>query len=145
LRGSHLRLGRTGAGELVAAAEVVQRLRAALPVSAVVLFGSRATGEHTQFSDFDLAVVSSEFSGEVRMYRRAERLFDALLGVGRIDPVGLAPEELLALDCLLVLDVVADGIPLYDDGCFARARAMLENRLASGEVERLPGGWRLAV
>jgi hypothetical protein len=121
----------------------VERLHGELPLAAVVLFGSRARGEHTQHSDYDLAVVSTDFSGEPRMYRRTERLFEALRGIGRIDPVGLAPGELLALDCLLVLDVVADGIPLHDDGCFARARSLLEQRTASGLVERITGGWRI--
>jgi hypothetical protein len=120
----------------------VARLRRALPLSAVVLFGSRARREHTQHSDYDLAVVSSAFAGEPRMYRRAERIFAALRGIHRLDPVGLAPDELLALDCLLVLDIVADGVALQDDGCFVRARELLAQRIDSGDVEQIAGGWR---
>jgi hypothetical protein len=112
-------------------------------VSAVVLFGSRATGEYTQHSDYDVAVVSSAFAAEPRMYRRAERLLAALGEVRGVEPVGLAPEELDALDGLLVLDVVADGLPLVDDGCFARAQARLADLRSAGAVERLRGGWRI--
>jgi hypothetical protein len=113
-----------------------------MPVSAVILFGSRATGEYTQHSDYDLAVVSPAFANEPRMFRRAEALFGALGEVRGVDPVGLAPDELDALEGLLVLDVVADGLPLFDDGCFARARARLAELRAAGAVERLRGGWR---
>ncbi|MBI5480663.1 MAG: nucleotidyltransferase domain-containing protein [Deltaproteobacteria bacterium] len=121
---------------------MVARLRAAVPVSAVVVFGSRATGEHTQHSDYDLAVVSPAFAAEPRMFRRAAVLLAALGDVRGIDPVGLAPEELESLDGLLVLDVVADGTPLLDDGCLARARARLVELQRSGSLERLRGGWR---
>ena len=137
-------LGRTPAGAAVDPASVVERLRAALPVSAVVLFGSRATGEHTQHSDYDVAVVSSAFAAEPRMYRRAERLLQALGEVRGVEPVGLSPEELDALDCLLVLDVVADGVPLFDDGSFAGAQARLADLESAGAVKRLRGGWRIS-
>ncbi|MBI5481802.1 MAG: nucleotidyltransferase domain-containing protein [Deltaproteobacteria bacterium] len=108
----------------------------------MVLFGSRATGEYTQHSDFDLAVVSSTSAGEPRMYRRATVVLAALGDVRGIDPVGLAPAELEALDGLLVLDVVADGTPLVDDGCVARARARLVELQRDGSLQRLRGGWR---
>ena len=137
-------LGRTPAGDVVAAATVVARLRASLPASALVLFGSRATDEYTQLSDYDLAVVSPAFEAEPRMFRRSEALFVALGDIRRVDPVGLAPSELAALDCLLVLDVVADGVALHDEGCFAAAKQRLAVMRAAGQVERLRGGWRLA-
>jgi predicted nucleotidyltransferase len=125
------------------ASEIVGRLQRSMPVSAVVLFGSRARQEHTQHSDHDIAVVSPSFVGEPRMYRRAESLYEALAGVRKLDLVGLTVEELEALDCLLVLDVVSEGVVLFDDGCFARARRLLEERLARGAVQQLPGGWRI--
>jgi predicted nucleotidyltransferase len=110
----------------------------------VVLFGSRATGEYTQQSDWDVVVVSPLFAHEEAMFRRAQMLLAALEPVRGIDPVGLAPDELAALDCLLVLDAVADGVPLYDDGCFDRARTRLAEYLTRGERERLGGGWRIS-
>lgn len=128
----------------IAGAEgIVARLREALPVSAVVLFGSRARGEFTQHSDVDLAVVSADFSGEPRMYRRVARLQEALRGLRRLDLVGLAPEEIEALDCLLVLDIVDDGLVLYDDGVLERARQHLGEELRNGRLERIKGGWRI--
>jgi predicted nucleotidyltransferase len=128
----------------VAAEEIVARLCPAFTVSAVILFGSRARGDHTQHSDLDIAVVSPDFAGEPRMYRRVARLQDALTGLHRIDAVGLAPQELEALDCLLVLDIVDEGLPIHDDGIFARARRLLEKKQKAGKVERVNGGWRIS-
>jgi predicted nucleotidyltransferase len=136
-------MGREEPLAIAEADEIVARLRAALTVSAVVIFGSRAQGEHTQRSDIDLAVVSSEFADEPRMYRRVERLQEALRGLRRLDVVGLAPAELEALDCLLVLDIVDDGWVLHDDGVFDRARKNLEEKRKNGRVERIRGGWRI--
>ena len=95
-------MGRVEPHPLKLADQIVARLQQTLRVSAVVLFGSRARGDHTQHSDLDLAVVSPDFAGEPRMFRRVMRIQDALVGLGHFDVVGLSPLELEALDCLLV-------------------------------------------
>ena len=52
-----------------------------LHASAVVIFGSRARGEHLEVSDYDLAVVSPDFRGLNRL-RRRDKLYEVWDEVG---------------------------------------------------------------
>ena len=115
---------------------VASRLR----LSALVLFGSRARGTALRTSDYDLAVVSPDFAG-VSPVRRAERLDGLWEGSPAAEEVCLTPEELLSLASLLLCDVVAEGIPVRDDGVFAGARTRLAEFERTGRLRRTPLGW----
>lgn len=68
------------------------RLEERLKPERVILFGSRARGDHRKTSDFDLLVVSKKFRG-VLWVKRAPmviRLWDIPLD---IEPICLTPEE----------------------------------------------------
>ncbi len=69
------------------------RLERVIKPERVILFGSRARGDHRGTSDFDLLVVSKRFRG-VPWIERAPmviRLWDIPLDV---EPICLTPEEL---------------------------------------------------
>ena len=46
-----------------------------IPIDKMILFGSRAYGKPSRWSDFDLIVVSKKFSG-IKSYKRARKLYD---------------------------------------------------------------------
>jgi predicted nucleotidyltransferase len=71
---------------------VVNRLVEALDPERIILFGSRARGDHQSDSDLDLLIVAE--SGEPR-HRRAVRAYRALRGLGvPKDVLWFTPHEL---------------------------------------------------
>lgn len=86
--------GETGLeGEL---AEDFRKFREALArefkVEKLILFGSRARGDHLKDSDIDLVVISPDFRGMhfLERVRRVARLWDGAL---RLEPLSYTPEE----------------------------------------------------
>jgi predicted nucleotidyltransferase len=69
------------------------RLKAAIRVDAVILFGSYAKGEAREWSDIDLAVVSPDFEGRSQ-WDRQEIIAKSTVGRAyRIAPIGFASSE----------------------------------------------------
>jgi len=122
-------------------APYLARLKEAMRVEAVVLFGSRVRGEEIPFSDLDLAVVSPDFAGVPRL-RRIEQLLSLWNAIIPLEPLGFTPEELLALSSALLWEIVDEGKAIYDDGVFTEARRRLAELKEKGLVERVPDGWR---
>lgn len=80
----------------------------------VILFGSRARGEHKETSDFDLIVVSRKFRG-VPWIKRAPmviRLWDIPLD---IEPICLTPSELRrrSKELSIVGEAVRTGLDVH--------------------------------
>jgi len=116
-----------------------------LHASAVVIFGSRARGEHLEVSDYDLAVVSPDFRGLNRL-RRRDKLYEVWDEVGPdadADIFGLTHEELLAMEAPMLWDILEEGKPLLDDGTWRAALAQFEQRKATGYIIAVEGGWRI--
>ena|SRR3990172_3247102 len=70
----------------------VARLKREIRPTRVILFGSRARGDHRDFSDYDVLVVASRFR-DVPWVERASivyRLWDLPLD---LEPICLTPEE----------------------------------------------------
>lgn len=86
---------RPASGERRAIAAFLDRLRGNYDVSATILFGSRARGEHRADSDLDLAVI---LGGARR---------DAI--DTRLDMAGLA------FDVLLETGILIQALPLWED------------------------------
>jgi predicted nucleotidyltransferase len=97
----------------------------------VVLYGSVARGEAGEGSDIDLLVVAKEFKPfssrfeifneiekELRTSKEYRELKEKKLGT-LISPVPLTPEEIKKNPPIL-LDIVTDGIILYDTDNFMR-------------------------
>ncbi|MCR4405221.1 MAG: nucleotidyltransferase domain-containing protein [Candidatus Acetothermia bacterium] len=80
-------------GEL---AEEFRKFREALArefkVERLILFGSRARGDHLKDSDIDLVIISPDFRGLnfLERVRRVARLWDGAL---RLEPLCYTPEE----------------------------------------------------
>ncbi|MFQ6096232.1 MAG: nucleotidyltransferase domain-containing protein [Armatimonadota bacterium] len=68
------------------------RLRRAYRIHKIILFGSRARGDHLKHSDYDFVIVSPEFEGKRFSARTAEmyQYWDADVG---IEPLCYTPDE----------------------------------------------------
>lgn len=72
--------------------DFVKRLKKAVKLQKVILFGSRAKNEHTTWSDYDLAIVSSDFSG-VHPAERMARMLKLWKGQRTLEPLCFTPQE----------------------------------------------------
>ena len=122
----------------------------------IVLFGSLARGEEKKRSDIDLIVVSDSFpdnySARLDLLRpimqeaqRRESYAELVRKGYRLtfSPVPYKPEDLIDTPPLL-LDVVEDGVILYDDGLMARKLSELKGKLralGSKRVRTRSGMW----
>jgi len=112
-------------------------------VRSIILFGSRAKGEHTEESDVDVCVVSSHLPGDV--FRR--RCLTPP-GYSFISIMGFCPEEFLSMldeENPLVLDIVKYGVALYDDGFFEKAKEVYLETIRKYGLERDSAGWTWKV
>lgn len=92
-------------------ANYIDSLRSRLNVEAVVLFGSRARGDHDPFSDWDLFVIAANLADWKQ--RQKDVWKDKPPGV---DVVAWTPDEVRRhIYRTLILDVATEGVPLYGD------------------------------
>lgn len=103
-----------------------------IEVEALVLYGSRARGDAFVDSDWDLAVVSSDFEG-LDPLERGLAVLECRPPAAEL--VHLTPEELLEPDgSYLRAALLEEGVPLHDEGAFRRARRRYEERKTAGEI-----------
>lgn len=126
---------RTAEGDLDAARLLTEADR--LAVEALVLYGSRARGDAFVDSDWDVAVVSSDFAG-LDPLERGLAIVDCRPSTAEL--VHLTPGELLEPDgSYLRAALLEEGVPLHDEGTLRRARRRYEERKSAGEI-RFDGG-----
>ncbi len=78
----------------------------------VVLFGSQATGTATEWSDIDLAVISSDFSDK-STFERLQVLAKAIADVWEpIEAIGFTPEEWERGDSAMA-QIAREGTAVY--------------------------------
>jgi predicted nucleotidyltransferase len=96
-------------------AEIVRRLIAAIDPDRIILFGSRARGDASPDSDYDLLIVKDTAE---RTLLLAQKGYRALLGLpGPVDLIVETPERIANLrDCPWVIhhDAVREGRILYE-------------------------------
>ena len=81
-------------------------------VSQIILYGSYAKGKPKEFSDIDIAVVSSTFK-KLDIFKRQEILSMAHHGFDEpIEPIGLTPDQIKEKNGL-VREILDTGIVLY--------------------------------
>lgn len=107
-------------------------MRGLVRLDAAVLFGSRARGDALDTSDWDVALLSTEFEG-LNPVERGLKVIDCV--APGVDLVCLTPNELLHprlsyLRCA----VLEEGTAMLDGGAFARARAAYEAEKAAGRI-----------
>ncbi|MBC7248254.1 MAG: nucleotidyltransferase domain-containing protein [Actinobacteria bacterium] len=121
-------------------AAFAEALRKAVRLSSMVVFGSRATGDNLEDSDYDILVLSPDFE----RYDRVERivfLLESWPGAVCLEPVAMTPDEFEAADGALVWDILDEGLVIVDDGTFERKRFRHLERVGSGELRKEEGFW----
>lgn len=107
-------------------------LRERVELEAVVLFGSRARDDAFDESDWDFALISSDFH-DLDPLARARLTVDCRLPL--VDLVHLTPEELLEPDSsYLRCAILEEGRAIVDAGIFTRARDCYAQRKSTGEI-----------
>ncbi|MGC9119033.1 MAG: nucleotidyltransferase domain-containing protein [Thermoproteus sp.] len=95
---------------------LVERYRS-LGARLVVLFGSRARGDYTESSDYDVLVVADDLPADPREAYGV--LFD--LDHPAVQPLGVRSDKFLDMlrrGNVLLLEALEDGVVLYADGAF---------------------------
>lgn len=93
---------------------LVQRIAEALEPERIILFGSRARGDHHEFSDIDLIIVREDTRRFADRLREVIMLNDTLIP---LEPLVYTPAELermVAEKRDFILTALEDGIVLYD-------------------------------
>lgn len=119
--------------------QVVEALRQGLGGSlvAAVLFGSRARGEGTEASDWDLFVIARHLPpGSFQRHIRLKTLLPVEWR-GRVSLLSRTPEEFETHLTSLMLDIALDGIVLDDPEGYATVRlAALKQLIANRGLHR---------
>lgn len=104
--------------------EYIERLRGAYPRSTIVLFGSRARGDHLPYSDYDIALI---LPGPVDKLDEAVRARSLKPPELPLDLVILEPVDLedplvakMLKDCILLHDGLGLAHRLEELGCKKR-------------------------
>lgn len=121
-------------------AAFAEALRKSVKLSSMVVFGSRATGDNLEDSDYDILVLSPDFE----RYDRVERivfLLESWPGAVALEPVAMTPGEFEAAEGALVWDILDEGRVIVDDGTFERKRLRYLERVESGELRKEEGFW----
>jgi len=121
--------------------EYIQKLRLKCKVHSVVLFGSRARGDHWENSDIDLLVISPDFAG-LNSGQRIDLLLELWPGIPALEPFGVTPIESVNDGWLLLWDALYQGRVLEDDGTYRLAREKLMGRIRDGALTPTLDGWR---
>lgn len=111
-------------------------------VESVVLFGSRARGDYTVFSDYDVLIVVSK--SDERFIDRPLKY--ACLVEGAVDLFVYTTrevEEMFEQGNPLILDALQQGIALFDRGFWSELRAKFEERLRRGDIKPVKLGWEV--
>jgi len=109
----------------------------------VVLFGSRARGDWTRGSDFDVLVGLREDDGK----RWWDRLGEWEAPEGPVEVFAYSRtewERMFEGRHPLLLDALEHGVVLWDRGSFARMRATFRRWREAGLVVPWRDGWRIA-
>lgn len=90
---------------------LVANLTIAIPVTSVVMIGSRARDEHLDSSDYDVVVVSPAFSS-LPPLERTVQILEAWRGHRGLDAIGITPRE-LETDSVLCALIRNEGRIVY--------------------------------
>lgn len=106
---------------------------------AVILFGSRATGEYTEESDCDICLIADDLPQDV--FRRR---YLAPSGFRFLSVFGFHPQEFLDMlkDAnLFILDILEEGKTLYDNGFLREAQIRGKEVIEKYHLKKEEKGW----
>jgi predicted nucleotidyltransferase len=120
----------------------VKRLLMAAECDGIILFGSFCKGQEGWDSDVDILVISNSFGSE--WFERHERIYR--YSDGGMDIFLYTKEEaseMFSHRHLLLLEALADGLILHDEGYLKQLKEELKDLIGKGKLERLRNGWRI--
>ncbi len=106
---------------------------------AVILFGSRAKGQHTEHSDADVCLIAEDLPEDL-----FQRRYPAPSGYRFLSVFGFHPGEFLHLlrqGNPFVLEIVHGGKLLYDDSFFGQVLASYQEAIRNYNLQRTENGW----
>ena len=106
---------------------------------AVILFGSRAKGEYTEESDCDICLIADDLP-----YDLFRRRYLAPSGFRFLSVFGFHPQEFLDMleDAnLFILDILEEGITLYDNGFLREAQIRGKEVIEKHHLRKEEKGW----
>lgn len=112
-----------------------KRLRA----RALILFGSRARGQHTEESDADVCLIAEDLPEDL-----FQRRYPAPSGYRRLSVFGFHPQEFLQQlrqGNPFTLEIMYEGVILYDDGFLRQAREVYQEAIRCYHLRRTARGW----
>lgn len=121
---------------------LAEGLQAQFPINSVVVFGSRARGDFLVESDVDVAVISSAFA-DLPVPERIDRILRRWEGPVALEAVGLTPDELDACKSALCWEMLEDGVAIFDDGTFRKARKRFRKTKERQGLRRTSYGWSM--
>jgi hypothetical protein len=106
---------------------------------AVILFGSRAKGEHTEESDCDICLISDDLPHD--LFRRR---YLAPSAFRSLSVFGFYPQEFLDMledGNLFILDILEEGKTLYDNGFLREAQIRGKEVIEEYHLKKEENGW----
>ncbi len=91
---------------------LVSKLQQVINLNELILFGSRARGEHITCSDYDICVVSDDFTG-VKLDERMELVLKMWSGQRALEPLCYTKDEFAQIEDTLIGQVIRQGKRLY--------------------------------
>ena len=92
--------------------EFITELKAVLELKGLILFGSRAKGDHITWSDYDICVISNDFAGQ-KPWERMELVLEKWSGRRALEPLCYTEDEFRRVQKTTIGQVIAKGQKLY--------------------------------
>jgi predicted nucleotidyltransferase len=119
-------------------------------LASIILYGSYAMGNETQYSDIDLLIIVKRDFSDWRERREVETdlrmKFHSIIGC--VSPKVAAIDELdkaLTFYNPLLLNILDHGVVLFDDGTFARLKNRFRTLLTTGTIKKEAEHWSIAI
>ncbi len=112
-----------------------------IKVRSIILFGSYVRGDFTENSDIDICLIGENLPSN-ELERRSMRRF---YSIPKLSVIAYMPDEFLAMLKNLnpiVMDIVYEGLPLFDDGFFHDAQRLFRDLQKRYEIKRDGRAWK---
>ncbi|MDI6884766.1 MAG: nucleotidyltransferase domain-containing protein [archaeon] len=136
--------------------EVVEKIKEELTafvgaeLASIVLYGSYAEGRESKYSDIDILVVVRRHFKDWRARREGEIALRKILyrSVGQVSPRIIGADVILTTlknFNPLLLNILKHGIPLLDDGTFAKVKEEFQRMVEAKIIEPREDYWMVAI
>jgi predicted nucleotidyltransferase len=94
----------------------LEKIRSAMPIERAYLFGSYATGRNRDYSDIDLAIVTSAVNAKNSFAINQDIFHRAMLYNLDLEPICFSPEEFEQEYLPIVRDIKREGVEITTGG-----------------------------